>query len=176
MGAGTFVALTATVITAVATSVSAYVAWQLWRGRLTVDWHYAWSLSATGERTLEVKLTVHNETSSIVDIRFAEVIGAGVVNVRRPNQDKHESWGASQVPIFTEVAPHKNASATIYVTLDWRALDSSRRSLFSSKRNAMLRIQTTLASRSSRRRTRKITSHIPIPKEMIKEMTNAKAA
>jgi hypothetical protein len=113
MDAGTVIIAGATLVTAAATVVSAYVAWQMWRGQLTVDVGYTW-VDENGQRRLELKLTVHNETSSIVDITTMEVLGAPVLDARS-RREKHESWPANTIPVFKEVAPKKSELFGFYV-------------------------------------------------------------
>lgn len=173
MDTGTIIIAVATVVTGIATCVSAFVTWRSWRGRLSVDWGRSWTLS-NHKRTLNIDVTVHNDTSSTVDIATIEILDPSATIIQG-GRYKDASWAPNIVPIHTEVPPRTSAKAAVQVALDWRVLASSKSRLMSSKRTTKLRVQTTLASRSSRRRQRKFRSHIPIAREMINDMANPSA-
>ena len=146
----------------------------MWRGRLAVDWGYMWNVR-DGKHTLEVEITIHNETSSIFDFKTVEILSPAAV-ITRGGRDKDASWAPNIVPIFMQVEPKKSAKATIHVSFDWHALLSSKRRIFSSQRVVKLPIQTLIASRSSRRQHRRFTSHIPIVRAMIEKNATATIA
>lgn len=159
--------LLATGITALATTVSAYVAWQTWRGRLTVDWSYTWS-TREERRILEVRLTAHNETSSIIDLRTVEASGIPIADVRT-SREKHESRAADKAPLMIQAPPRKSVGVTVYVEPEWALLLNKARSRFARK-SFRLKTKLVVASRSGRGRPRSISNHIPLQREMIERM------
>lgn len=55
MDTGTIIIAAATIVTGIATCISAFVSWDEWRGRLDVEWDWYWSTDNSGQRTLEVR-------------------------------------------------------------------------------------------------------------------------
>jgi hypothetical protein len=174
---GTVVIAAATVVTAVATGVSALVAWHAWRGRLSTEWVFLWALSQQGERVLEVTITIVNGTSTTIaggrvsaDAKLVKQV------VPASNQEKHESWAHNEAPLGSTVGPGKRVDFRVAIQLDWAALSTvrSRRLFRRSSSDVPLRIQVTVFSRSARRWRRKFSTKIEAPKEMI-AAENAKA-
>lgn len=93
MDAWTIVIAAATAVTAFATCVSAFVSWTAWRGRLAVEWEWHWA-TEKGQRTLEVRPTIVNGTSTTVQAGRVSFDKSLVKNVLagNPPQAKHESW------------------------------------------------------------------------------------
>jgi hypothetical protein len=162
---GTVIIAIATVVTGIATCISAYVTWWMWRGALAVDWGYMWNVR-DGKKTLEVEITVHNETSSIFDIKTVEVRHPAAV-IEKGGRAKDGSWSPHIVPIFKEVPSKKSVRSVVHVAFDWPALATSKRRSFFSSQIVELPIQATLVSRSSRRQRRRFTTLFPISRKMI---------
>lgn len=160
----------ATAITAVATSASAYIAWRKWRGAITANWDFTWD---SGEdRSLRVECVVYNFQDSALRPLQIKVLKPSSVTVQTDSREKHESWPANAHYLNGEILPNGKTRYLASVRFDWQELadNPSRRLVTRAISDTPLRIQITLASKSSLRRKIKLTAQIKLPRKMIENM------
>jgi len=163
--------LVVTTITAIATSISAYVSWRLWQGRIFPEWEFSWSGDGRN-RELYVRVEIQNNTHSTFQAISVEIPKAPILNLDSGNREekKHESWGLRKAPLSrAEIRPNSSKTLSFHILLDWEALSTkpSRRLITRSVSDAPLRIQIMLAAKSSRRRKITFNNKINIPRAMI---------
>lgn len=166
-----YIAAGAGVFTALATGVSAWIAWRQHLGQLSVDWHLEWR-SDKEVRRLFVECTVHNRTTISFGPSSMVVTGAAA-EVRPSRGEKHESWPTNEASLgSTKVSPNQSERYSCTIFLDWPSLQNQLHSerFRSSKRSISVRIKVTLWSMSSRRRKRSFTTRIKVPARTINEM------
>jgi hypothetical protein len=173
MDVGTVIIAAATVVTAVATCVSAFVGWAAWQGRIAAEWDWAWS-GDPHDRILEIGATIVNQTATKVEATVAKAEGAPVVSFHCSSMNKDETWAQNEAPIFADIAAHQRTKFRLFAHPDWRALRDRRARLIGrSKSAATLRIQVTVVSRSARRWNRTFTARIAIPRQIIESAAAA---
>jgi hypothetical protein len=165
--------------TAFATGISAFVLWQQWRGGIYAEWEPSWSGGAGSKspRTLEIIVTVRNDTKVGVRCWKVAVSGVPLVDVKagNPPAEKHQSWSKAEAPVSAGVDPGQSARVRVTIWPDWSAILTRKSWRVFSKSYAVLRIQISIASKARRRMVRR-TTKINIPKAMIAaEATNKTA-
>ena len=168
--------LAVTTITAIATSISAYVSWKSWQGGVVAEWDFSWQGSGK-DRVLYGRLEIRNHTNTALQAVRVDVPKFPILDLRTggKEEEKHESWGLRSAPLSRrEIRPHGSEAFGFFISPDWVALEAnpSRRFVRRSISDTPLLIQASVASKDSRRRMIRVSTKISIAREMIVNMAS----